>query len=419
MFITYLINNIFRNPPVLIGLVAMVGLVLQKKHFSDIIKGTMLAALGMFILQQGVGVLVGSILPVNQVVQEALGAVVKEGLNDATFTSNYGGTIGIAMVIGFILHIIIARFTPLKNIFLTGHFIWWIPFIFVSVGVESGFKDIKLIIFAAVFSAVYWSVVPFILKPFVKAVTGDESFTLGHPSGILAIIAGVVAKYTGNKKKSTEDLQLPKSLSFFREIAITGGIIMFIMFIVLGIIFKKTLNTGGSGLFIYALNQGLMFGAGLTIMLLGVRMIVNQLLPAFQGISMKLVPKAIPALDCPILFNYKPNAVLIGFIVAMITSTIVIVIAAYMNWFSIILIPLIITSFFECGTAAVIAEGQGGLRGAVIGTIVASIVMVFLLGFSINIFANTIQNWMLIFGGNDLSLWGIIGRGVSKLFGGI
>lgn len=39
----------------------------------------------------------------------------------------------------------------------------------------------------------------------------------------------------------------------------------------------------------------------------------------------------------------------------------------------VILIPLIITSFFECGTAAVIAEGQGGLRGAIVGTIVSAI----------------------------------------------
>lgn len=415
MIMDYLINNIFRNPPILIGLVAMLGLVLQKKNFGDIVKGSILAALGMFILQQGVGVLVGSILPVNQAVQGALGSVVEAGLNDQTFTSNYGGAIGLAMLIGFILHIIIARFTPLKNIFLTGHFLWWIPFIFAAIGVENGFEGTKLVVFSAVLSAVYWSVVPYILKPFVRAVTEDDSFTLGHPSGILAIVAGIVAKYTGDKSKSTEDLKLPKHLSFFREIAITGGLVIVIMFLILGTILPGGIQTGEQGLLVYAINQGLMFGGGLTIMLSGVRMIINQLLPAFQGIAMKLVPNAIPALDCPIIFNYKPNAVLIGFLVAMVTSTIVIIFAAYFKWFGVILIPLIITSFFECGTAAVIAEGQGGLRGAIIGTIVASIVMVLLLGFSISLFSNTISNWMLIFGGNDLSLWGIIANGLASI----
>lgn len=415
MNLQFIIDNILRNPPILLGGVAMLGLVLQKKKIDDIIKGSLLAALGMFILQQGVGVLVGAIAPVNTTIQIALGAVVESGFNDQTFTTNYGGMIGIAMLLGFILHILIARFTPLKNIFLTGHFLWWIPFIFTAVGVENNFYGAKLILFSAILSAIYWSVSPYLLKPFVQDVTESDSFTLGHPAGILALVAGIVSKYVGDKSKSTEDIKIPKSLSFFREIAITGGIVIFIMFVVLGIIFKDSLQTNGQGIVFYAANQGLMFGAGLTIMLSGVRMIINQLLPAFQGIALKLVPNAIPALDCPIIFNYKPNAVLIGFIVAMLSSTFFIIIAAKLNLFSVILIPLIITSFFECGTAAVIAEGQGGLRGTIVGTLVASLVMVVILGVSVGVFSKTIFNWILIFGGNDLSLWGIIANGIANL----
>ena len=415
MGLEFIINNILRNPPILLGGVAMLGLCLQKKKIDDIIKGSLLAALGMFILQQGVGILVGAIVPVNQTIQTALGAVVEAGFNDQTFTTNYGGMIGIAMLFGFILHILIARFTPLKNIFLTGHFLWWIPFIFTAVGVENNFTGTKLIVFSAILSAIYWSVIPYLLKPFVKAVTETDSFTLGHPAGILALVAGIVARYCGDKSKSTEDIKIPKSLSFFREIAITGGIVIFIMFLVLGFIFKGSLVTGEQGLILYAANQGLMFGAGLTIMLSGVRMIINQLLPAFQGIAMKLVPNAVPALDCPIIFSYKPNAVLIGFITAMLSSTFFIILAAKFHLFSVILIPLIITSFFECGTAAVIAEGQGGLRGTIIGTLVASFVMVVILGISVGVFSNTIFNWILIFGGNDLSLWGIIANAIANV----
>ena len=415
MGLEFIINNILRNPPILLGGVAMLGLCLQKKKIDDIIKGSLLAALGMFILQQGVGILVGAIVPVNQTIQTALGAVVEAGFNDQTFTTNYGGMIGIAMLFGFILHILIARFTPLKNIFLTGHFLWWIPFIFTAVGVENNFTGTKLIVFSAVLSAIYWSVIPYLLKPFVKAVTETDSFTLGHPASILALVAGIVARYCGDKSKSTEDIKIPKSLSFFREIAITGGIVIFIMFLVLGVIFKDSLVTGEQGLILYAANQGLMFGAGLTIMLSGVRMIINQLLPAFQGIAMRLVPNAVPALDCPIIFSYKPNAVLIGFITAMLSSTFFIILAAKFHLFSVILIPLIITSFFECGTAAVIAEGQGGLRGTIIGTLVASFVMVVILGISVGVFSNTIFNWILIFGGNDLSLWGIIANAIANV----
>ena len=193
---------------------------------------------------------------------------------------------------------------------------------------------------------------------------------------------------------------------------------MFLMNIVIGLIAPVLVPEGGN-LVMFAVDAGLNFGAGLLIMLYGVRLLINQIIPAFQGIAEKVVPGAKPAFDVPILFNYRPNAVIIGFIVAMITSTILVVIANTTNVFGILIVPLVITSFFECGGAAVIGEGQGGLRGAIIGTITASVVMVALVGISAAMFSTTIQNWILIFGGNDLSLWGILGELIGKLFGGV
>lgn len=412
----FITTNILRNPPILLGLIAMLGLILQKKGFTEIIKGTLLAAFGMIILNAGVSMLVGSILPINSAFQSLSGAVASEGLNDVTFTGSYGGDVGLAMFIGLVLHILIARFTPIKTIFLTGHMLWWFPFIFVAAGVEAGLSGALLIGISAVFSALYWSLMPWLLRKYVFAVTEDDSFTLGHPTGILSLIAGFVASKTGNKEKSTESLNLPKNLSFFREISITGAIVIFIMFIVVGITVPSSVAEGQS-MFMTAVNQGLNFGAGLIIMLQGVRMLINQIVPAFKGISEKLVPNALPALDCPVIFNYKPNAVLIGFVTAMITSTILIMICNTANVFHLMLIPLVITSFFECGAAAVIGEGQGGLRGCIIGTVVAAVVMVALTGISAVMYSGTIQNWMLIFGGNDLSLFGIIANLIDKLLG--
>lgn len=117
------------------------------------------------------------------------------------------------------------------------------------------------------------------------------------------------------------------------------------------------------------------------LLLQGVRMLISQIVPAFKGISEKVVPNAIPAYDCPMLFTYKPNAVLIGFVVAMITSTVLILICNATQVFGIMLVPLVITSFFECGTARFWAKARAA-RGAVIGTFVAAAVMVVMVGFS-------------------------------------
>ncbi|MFH5881855.1 MAG: PTS ascorbate transporter subunit IIC [Candidatus Izemoplasmataceae bacterium] len=414
--VLFAIINFFRNPPFLLGFIAIVGLALQKKRIDEILKGGFLAAFGMFIIQIGVDVLVGAILPLNILYQGIYGDPDAAGMGVSAFTETYGADVGLAMIVAFVIHILIARFTKIKTIFLTGHFLWWMPFIFVAIGVGAGFTGFGLIIWGAILSALYWSFMPWFLRPFVRDVIGDDSFTLGHPSGFLALVSGGIARLVGNKEKSTEDLNLPKGLSFFREVSISGAFVITIAFIISGLILGGYADADQT-LIPYSIMQGLQFGVGLIILLQGVRMLVNEIIPAFQGISEKVVPGAQPAYDCPLLFTYKPNAVLIGFVIAMIISTTLIILANSFNLFGVMLIPLIITSFFECGTASVIAEGQGGLRGAVIGTAASAIVMVVLLGLSLHYFAPTIQDWMLIFGGNDMSLWGIVTGFIANLFG--
>lgn len=413
-------DYILRNPPVLLGLIAAIGLIIQRKNIADIVKGSLSAAFGMFILDAGVGLIVGAIIPINDAFQETVaeGVEVGEGLSDVTFIADFGGEIGLAMFAGLIIHLLIARFTPVKTIFLTGHMLWWFPFIFVAAGVEGGLTGIVLILFGAVLSASYWSFMPWIMRHYIWDVTGDESFLIGHPTGILSIISGFVAKRVGNKERSTESLNVPKSLSFFREISVMGAFVIFIMYIVMAFVAPEVVAEGENAFFT-AITQGITFGAGLIIMLQGVRMLINQIIPAFQGISDKVIPGAIPAFDVPILFNYKPNAVIIGFIVAMITSTIMILIANTTNLFGVILIPLVVTSFFEMGGAAVVGEGQGGLRGAIIGTAVGAIVMVGLMGLSVIVYETTIRNWLLIFGGNDFSLFGPLASWLAQLLSGV
>ena len=41
--------------------------------------------------------------------------------------------------------------------------------------------------------------------------------------------------------------------------------------------------------------------------------------------------------------------------------------------------------------------------------------MVALVGFSAILLSGTIKNWILIFGGNDLSLWAMISRAIGAL----
>jgi len=46
---------------------------------------------------------------------------------------------------------------------------------------------------------------------------------------------------------------------------------------------------------------------GITVLLVGVRMLIAEIVPAFRGIALKVVPDAVPALDCPVVFDFAPD----------------------------------------------------------------------------------------------------------------
>ncbi|GIN85996.1 PTS system fructose/mannitol family transporter subunit IIC [Heyndrickxia sporothermodurans] len=421
--INFIVNQILREPALFLGIIAALGLIIQRKNFSDIISGTLKTVIGVVILTQGTNILISSITPLSDAFNDLYKIPAEKSLHPIgadKFLSTYGSQIGLSMLLAFLINILVARFTPLKNVFLTGHMLFWFPFIFTATAVESGLKGAGIVIFATIFAALYFIIAPALIKPFVKKVTGGDSFTLGHPTIGLSIVSGLLGMAFGNKKKSTEDIKFPKQIEFLREITITSSLVMFIVYLIVGFLIggdqvDKIFGEDKS-LVTFSLLQGVLFGAGLTILLQGVRMMLSEIIPAFKGISDKIIPNAVPALDCPIIFPFAPNAVIIGFLVSMVTSTITLFIIGGTGLFPYAIVPLTITCFFEIGTAAVIGNGTGGLRGAIIGSAVAGVLMILLVGISIPFLQHTVSEWIIVFGGNDLSLWAFISGALGKLF---
>lgn len=421
--LNFIINQIFGQGAIFISLIAMVGLILQKKEFSEVMRGTFMTAIGYFVLNQGSSML--------QVAVTDVGTAFSALMPSATPGTSvdigglYGTQIGIVMIIGFIINLLVARFTKFKTVFLTGHMLYWFPYVFIAAGVDAGLNGTLLVIFAGVFTAIYMIVAPNLMRPLVKKVTGDESFSIAHPTTPLSLLGAWVAKVTGDEKKSTEDLKFPKGLNFLREVSIISSLVILITYIVMAVLLGangldvNAILYNGTAPFVYYFNKTITFGAGVTILLLGVRMLIAEIVPAFTGFSEKLVPGAIPALDCPVLFNLAPNALLLGFLCSLAGSIVAILIFVPMGIFQSVVIPLAFTCFFEAGCAAIVANAYGGIRGCAIASFVNGIVMVLLVGFGSYFFSNTINDWMLVFGGNDFSLWGIISGSVAKLLAGI
>ena len=414
----FIVNEIFGQGAIFISLIALIGLLLQKKPVSEVIRGTFMTAIGYFVLNTGVSFVSGAVADVSAAFTTMMPQAVASKSVD--IGADYGTQIGIVMIIGFAINLIFARFTKWKTVFLTGHMLYWFPFVFIAAGVDAGLTGAKLIILAALFTAVYMIVAPNLMRPLVKKVTGTDSFSIAHPTTTLSLIAAGVAKLTGDPKKSTEELKFPKGLNFLREVSITGSIVILLTYLVMSLLLKLNGYSpaevlGYDRAFTYYFTKTINFGMGVTIMLLGVRMLIAEIVPAFQGIASKVVPGAIPALDCPVIFNMAPNALLIGFICALATSTVTILICTALNVFPTVVIPLAFTCFFEAGCAAIVANAYGGVRGCIIASIVNGIAMVLLVGFGAYFFNNTIQGWMLVYGGQDFSLWGILECLIAKL----
>ena len=415
----FIINQIFGQGAIFLALIACVGLLLQKKSASDVVRGTLMTAIGYFVLNTGTGLITGS--SVDGIIGAFSTMMGSASSADVTFdASQYGTQIGIVMILGFAINILVARFTKWKSIFLTGHMLYWFPYVFVAAGVDAGLTGGKLIGLAAIFTAVYMIVSPNLMRPLVKEATGDDSFTIGHPTTVLSLISGYLGKAIGDKSKSTEDLNIPSSLGFLREVPITGSIVIAITYIVMYFVLKANgldpaTVWGSNQMFTYIFTHSIYFGVGMTIMLQGVRMVIAEIVPAFKGIAEKVVPGAIPALDCPVIFGTAPNALIIGFIVSMITSTITIIIVDSQRMFSPAIVPLVSTCFFEIGCASIIGNATGGIRGCIIGAAVSGIIMVFLVGFGNLFYQHTIANWMLVFGGQDFSLWGAVEGMIANL----
>ena len=180
---------------------------------------------------------------------------------------------------------------------------------------------------------------PAIMQPTIREITGMDDLALGHFSSTGYWISVQIGKLFGKKEDTvtTEDVNFPQGLSFLRENTISIAIAMFICYIPVSLIAsvkeaaKAAEIFGDSNWFLFSLINSITFSAGIYIVLTGVRMLIAEIVPAFKGISEKLVPNAKPALDCPIVFPYAPNAVLIGFLCSFIGGIIGLIILALLG----------------------------------------------------------------------------------------
>ena len=72
-FINFLVNNIFNQVAILIGIVAMIGLILQRKPVEEVISGTIKAVVGILIMLAGTDLFTAGLSSFQTIVSSAFG----------------------------------------------------------------------------------------------------------------------------------------------------------------------------------------------------------------------------------------------------------------------------------------------------------------------------------------------------------
>ncbi|HGO5854526.1 TPA: PTS ascorbate transporter subunit IIC [Mannheimia haemolytica] len=394
----FFILDILKVPSVLVGLIALVGLVAQKKSLSDIIKGTVKTILGFLVLSGGATVLLSSLTPLGGMFEHAFNVQGIIPNNEAIVSmaiEKYGTATALIMAFGMVANILIARFTRLKFIFLTGHHTFYMACMIGVILTVAGFEGIQLVFVGALTLGLIMAFFPTIAHFYMKKVTGSNDVALGHFGTLGYVLAGSIGQLVGKSSKSTEEMDLPKNLGFLRDSSISISLTMMAIYYILAIAsgseYVSTLS-GGQHYLVYATIQAITFAAGVYVILQGVRLILAEIVPAFTGFSEKLVPDAKPALDCPIVFPYAPNAVLVGFLASFLGGILSLAILGQLNW--VLILPGVVPHFFCGATAGVFGNATGGRRGAIIGAFIHGILITFLPVFLLPVlgslgFANT------------------------------
>ena len=293
------------------------------------------------------------------------------------------------LLIAFIwnLLLVIARkLTKVRTVFITGHImvqqsstaLWLVLFCFPQL------NDPKIVAMLGLFLGTYWAVASNLTVGPTQELTDGGGFAVGHQQMFGVWLTDKIAAKMGSKNgKKLEDIKLPGFLSIFNENIVATAVLMSIFFggiiAILGQDLMHTLDKGFSksqNFGFYIVEKSFTFAVYLQILQLGVRLFVGELTESFQGISEKLLPGSVPAIDCAATYGFgHPNAVTLGFLFGALGQFIAII-GLIVFKSPVFIITGFVPVFFDNATFAVFANKKGGIKAVFLMPFISGILQV-------------------------------------------
>ena len=376
----FIVYDVLGQASLLVGLMALIGLLIQKKPAAQVITGTVKTIVGFLIFGIGSSAAQGALSGFQSLFKAGFGlngvAPISEAIT-ALAETKFPMVIALIMVFGFAANLLVARFTKFKNIFLTGGHTLFLSAMLAIMLKALGCSDWVAIIIGAIIVGFASAIYPAIAQKSMNAVTGSDEIAIGHYCCLAYALSGWLGSKVGKPEDSTEKIKLPGWLSIFKDYIVSVSLSLGIIYYIAAFAAGKTAVqelAGTTSWLLYPLMETLTFTGGLYVIITGVRLFLGEIVPAFVGISEKWIPGARPALDCPVVFPYAPTATVLGFISAYAAGLICMVIMAAMKLPNVI-IPVAIPYFFIGATAGVFGNARGGWKGCILGAFVTGILI--------------------------------------------